>query len=204
MTIIIATISPLWWAATNPNVIETGITHVGELTVSGLTLISDADENAYLGKLVGKVATYKPLPVTGWLEAGEIYGYGTGLVIIRQSHNRTLDLPADIPALISTYRAGGGVQEWVANEKVLKGTVRTYLTKTYTCIVEHVTQVDWTPDKTATLWTLVPVGTAWAYPVAYKVGDVVTHLGKSYSCLQSHNSQSGWSPPVVPALWKLL
>lgn len=203
MAHIQATDRPLFWAVGNP-IVAAGVTEVGGLTVTGLTLYSDPEENDYLGKVTGKAGAYKPLPASGWLESGEIYAYGGGLVIVRQSHNRTAHAPADVPALFCVYRAGAGTLDWVAGEKVEKGTRRVYLGKTWACLQDHVTQADWTPDKSPTLWAVVPTAAEWAYPVAYKVGDVVTYQGNSYQCLQAHTSQAGWNPPAAPALWKRL
>jgi hypothetical protein len=209
MTYLIATDKPLYWTAA----LAGGQIIISDIAEAGgkigippvMTATSNVDENAYLFAMVGKGGAYNPLPATGQLcEAGKIYSYNGDLVICRQSHNRTADDPANIPALFSVYRVAGGLLEWVANEKVLIGDQRTYLTKTYNCIQAHVTQVDWTPDKTPTMWSLVVVGTAWAYPVAYKVGDIVIYTpnGFTYKCLQAHTSQAGWNPPAVPALWQ--
>lgn len=208
MAYLVATDKPLYIAASQgANIIHAFVTEArGKTGISStFSVQSDVDENAFLGKVASTAGNYKPLPSAGtWLEAGEIYGYGTGLVIIRQSHYRTEHAPADIPALMSVYRAGGGVLAWVANEKVYKGIQRTYNGKTYNCLQDHTTQVDWTPNVTPTLWALVPTTAEWAYPVAYKVGDVVTYQAKSYRCLQAHTSQAGWNPAAVPALWQAI
>jgi chitodextrinase len=55
------------------------------------------------------------------------------------------------------------------------------------------------------LWreiVVTPPTGAWAFPVAYKIGDRVTYNGSNYECRQSHTSQAGWTPEVVPALWQ--
>jgi hypothetical protein len=157
---------------------------------------------------VWQVAVYDPLPASGLMTAGEVYQYNGGLVIVRQSHQRTAFTPEQTPALFSIFRpAIEGILTWVANEKVDAGSHRTYLTIEYVCIQTHTTQVDWTPDRTPALWKPVvtpPVTGNWAYPVAYKVNDIVIYApnGFTYKCLQAHTSQAGWSPPVVPALWQ--
>lgn len=206
MTQINATNQPIFWAVGDP-VIASGVTEVGSTTLTGLTMISDTGETAFLGKVVGKATGFNPLPDSGTIEAGIIYGYNGGLVICRQTHERTIYAPSETPALFTVYRANAGLLEWIAGEKVLKGMQRTYGGKTYDVIQDHVTQVDWTPDKAITLWSEVietpPTG-AWAAGVAYKVGDVVTYNGKTYQCLQAHTSISTWMPSAVPALWKLL
>lgn len=42
---------------------------------------------------------------------------------------------------------------------------------------------------------------AWAYPVAYKVGNIREHGGNLYRCLTAHTSQESWTPDVSPSLW---
>lgn len=203
MPYVIADNQPVYWAVGDP-IVAAGLTEMGGLTVSGLPMVSDASENAYLGKVAGKAGTYKPLPASGWLEAEEIYAYGGGLVIVRQSHNRTAHAPADVPALFCVYRSGvTGALDWVAGEKVEKGTLRKYIGKDWECIQPHVTQTDWPPDKTASLWKEAgqPVTGAWKAGVSYKINDSATYSGKTYKCRQAHTSQVGWEPDKVPALW---
>lgn len=202
---IIATERALWWAVGNP-VIETGITPVGALTVSGLPIVSAADENEFLGAVVGTAGNYKPLPGMGeWVEAGDIYGYDGGLVIVRQSHTRTEHAPETTPALFSVCREGAtGVLEWVANERVEVGTRRTYEGVTYQCIQAHTTQADWTPDVTPALWLALvdPSGTEWQAGVTYAVNDEVTYEGKTYKCLQAHTAIPTWTPlATLNVLW---
>lgn len=203
-----ATDRPVWFAT------ESGgqVIHAGMIETTGaigtpLTLNYDTDEMAYLGKVADKAANYDPLPDSGWLEAGSIYGYAGGLVIVRQSHNRTIYPPGDTPALFCVYRPDAGLLEWIAGEPVYVGTLRSYDGVDYECLQQHVTQSDWTPPATASLWQVYtpepPVG-EWSYPVAYKIDDEVTYGGHLYRCLQAHTSQAGWTPPVVPALWLLV
>ena len=191
-----------------------GVTYYSDVLENGgkcgipptLTAISDTDPNAYLGKVVGKGGTYNPLPATGGLcEANKIYSYGADLVICRQTHNRTADAPATIPALFSTYRpASTDPQTWIANEPVMVGMVRLYNAKSYRCLQAHTTQSDWTPPAVPALWAeVVPASAEWSGAgVAYKVNDQVTYLGLTYKCLQAHTSQAAWTPVAVPALWQ--
>jgi len=153
-------------------------------------------------------AAFPPLPTSGWLDAGALYQWGEGVVIVRQSHGRTEHAPADVPALFMVYRPDApGTLEWIAGEQVQVGTQRTYEGKTYKCQIAHVTQADWTPPATPALWRVVatepeePTTDTWAMGVAYKVGDVVTYEGREYQCRQAHTSIASWSPPAVPALW---
>ena len=81
MTNIQPTTRPLYHAAyTGTAILETGITLVGEITLSALTLLSGDSEAAFLSAVNGKAGAYNTLPASGWLESGEMYGYGGGLV----------------------------------------------------------------------------------------------------------------------------
>jgi len=157
-----------------------------------------------------KVAStiFPSLPSSGTLKMGEIYSYGNGAVMVRQTHERTIYTPEQTPALFSFYRDNASAElAWMEGEKVEAGWKRTYGGKTYECLQAHQTQADWTPDKVPALWKLVVVVPAtgeWTVGVAYKVGDEVMYLGKKYRCRQAHTSQAGWTPPAVPALWKLV
>jgi hypothetical protein len=211
-TYTLATTQPVFWAVKQgAAIIAAGSQPTNSITFAAdtNTMISDVSENAFLGKAAGAAGSYKPLPATGApLLAGEIYGYSGGLVMVRQSHIRTAHAPADVPALFTVYRAGGAdVLDWVAGEKVEVGTRRTYGGKTYVCLQAHQTQSDWQPPNVPALWreiVVTPPTGAWAFPVAYKIGDRVTYSGLTYSCRQAHTSQAGWTPPAVPALWLLV
>jgi hypothetical protein len=185
------------------DIIKTGVTVVGNTTISALTFIANADENEFLGAAAGKAGAYDPLPPQGtMLEAGDMYAYAGGLVIVRQSHVRTEHAPADVPALFSVYRAGGGALEWVANERVEIGTRRMYNSVLYEAIQAHTTQADWAPTATlGVLWRAVATTPEWEVGVLYRVNDEVTYQGVRYRCRQQHTSIATWAPPVVPALW---
>jgi len=76
MPYIHATDRPLLWAVTQSNaILASGLTEVGGLTITGedKALVSDADENAFLGAVAGRGGDYNPLPDAGeWVEAGAI------------------------------------------------------------------------------------------------------------------------------------
>jgi len=203
MTTILPTDRPIRYCITGADEPIIGMTHVGELTGvnPALTAIVNTDENAFLGAV--SAVAFPALPDSGWLEADAIYTHKGAAVMVRQSHYRTHYEPAETLALFIVYREDtGDVLEWVAGEKVDVGTQRMYAGTLYTTLQAHVTQSDWTPDKTPALWALVVPPTAeWTYPVAYTIGDIVTHLGKTYKCRQSHVSQAGWTPAAVLALW---
>jgi len=209
MAYLVATDQPIYFAVEYQGaIVIASLTEVGGKTgiPPTLTEYHDTDENAYLGKVSGKVTNYDPLPDVGeWVEAGKIYGYNDGLVIVRQSHFRTIYPPEQTPALFVVYRENQtGVLLWIAGEQVQVGTHRLYLGTEYVCLQAHVTQSDWTPPVVPALWRVyvpTPPTNEWAAGVAYKIGDIVTYLGLRYQCRQSHTSQIGWEPPNVLALW---
>ncbi|HKK43088.1 MAG TPA: carbohydrate-binding protein, partial [Bacteroidales bacterium] len=138
---------------------------------------------------------------------GKMYDYNGKVVLCRQDHLRTEHDPETVPALFSFYREDTGDLDWIVNESVEIGSIRTYNGIKYECIQAHMTLQGWEPDKTPALWKVYqeapPVG-AWSSGVAYKIGDQVTYLGHTYECRQAHTSISTWHPDVVPALWLLI
>ena len=210
MTTISAIDKPLFWSAQSvaDKVLETGITPVGNTTISGLMLISDASENDYLGKVIGKAGDYKPLPDSGWVEG--IYGYNGGLVIVRQPHNRLPSYSVTNITLYLVYRPDfSGVLDWVAGESVEKGTHRMYGGKEYTALQAHVTQSDWTPDKTlGVLWAVAATTNeieVWKAGV-FALDALVTHNGRTWKSLMNGNGYEpgvvgSWRDQTVPPLW---
>lgn len=195
----------IYWAVGDP-VVACGYHEEMGTTVTGLTLISDINENAFLGKVAGKGATYQSLPASGWLTQGDFYSYGSNIVIVRQSHSRTLFAPSETPALFMFYQAGGGVLGWIVGERVYVGTRRTYNTVEYVCIQGHVTQADWTPPATATLWqAAAPPVAPWVAGV-YAIDVLVTHSGRTWKSLMAANSYEpgvigSWRDQTVPPMW---
>ena len=108
----------------------------------------------------------------------------------------------------NTYTAGAGTRTHAyagvgANEKVLVGEQRTYLTKTYTCIQPHVTEFN--PLLTPALWKLyVDPATPqpWVQPTgahdAYALGAKVTYGGFTW---QSTVAANVWAPGTTGSLW---
>jgi len=169
-----------------------GVTETFQVTTSPHVL--ESSENAS--------TLFPALPNSGMLTEGDIYSYNSGMVIVRQTHERTQFPPEETPALFSVYRANTEGAEWVANEEVIAGDTRTFDGNTYECIQSHTTQEGWQPPNVPALWKLVVQQTdEWQAGVSYTIGDVVVYQGVSYECRQSHTSQVGWEPPNVPALW---
>ncbi|MCZ2078196.1 MAG: hypothetical protein LC130_24760 [Bryobacterales bacterium] len=214
MPTIYAIDRPLLWTVTQSNaILASGLTEIGGLTITGedKALVSDADENAFLGAVAGRGGDYNPLPDAGeWVEAGAIYGYAGGLVIVRQSHTRTEHAPEDVPALFIVWREDADeVLEWVAREQVHLGTRRVYDGVLYECLQPHVTESTWTPPATPNLWRVVEsepeTPPAWQQPTgahdAYNIGDRVTFEGSIYESLIDANV---WSPTAYPQGWQLI
>lgn len=206
MPYITATDRPVFWAVTKGvNTLAAGQQPPNSITFTGedKAILSDVSENAFLGKVAGKAGSYKPLPASGWLEAGDIYGYNGGLLMVRQSHLRTGDRPEDVPALFTVYREGAGdVLEWVKGEQVQVGQRRTYDGKTWEVVQAHVTE--YAPPLVLALWKEVSTAQIpeWIQPTgahdAYKKGDRVTHNGKTWESTLDANV---WEPGVVAGLW---
>ena len=187
-------------------VVTTDVLSAGDYLATSLEVVADEDENTWLGALAPHADAFPPLPESGWLEAGAVYQYGDGAVIVRQSHERSIYAPEDTPALFMVWRENAAsVLEWIAGEQVQVGTRRMYGGVEYECVQAHVTQENWAPPATPSLWAVVvaepePIA-EWAVGVSYKVGDVVTYQGSRYECRQAHTAQIGWQPPNVLALW---
>jgi hypothetical protein len=199
-----ATDTTIMWAVGSP-ILDAGMLDEPGLLLTGLSLAHATGEMEFLSLVQGEATGYQPLPETGWLEAGDMYSWQDDIVIVRQSHNRTIYAPTETPALFLFYQSGAGTLDWIVGEQVYLGTRRMYNDVEYRCIQAHVTQTDWTPDATPTLWVIYQEpGQEWLPGVWYAVDVEVEYLENTYKCLQAHTSQIGWEPPNVPALWQLV
>ena len=86
----------------------------------------------------------------------------------------------------------------------------------YMCVQPHVTQADWTPERTPALWTVIPAQTEqgtdsetvvvylWKQPLgahdAYKKNDIVSHNSKTWTSDVDNNV---WEPGVYGWLEQL-
>ena len=78
----------------------------------------------------------------------------------------------------------------------------------YKVVQAHTSQADWTPDKTASLFTPIGLDNAgypvWSQPSgahdAYNIGDVVDYNGVLYESVINGNT---YSPDAYPAGWKI-
>lgn len=79
----------------------------------------------------------------------------------------------------------------------------------YKVLIDHVSQADWTPDATASLYE--PIGLddsgypIWSQPSgahdAYNTGDIVNYNGTLYESLIDGNT---YSPETYPDGWKVV
>lgn len=150
----------------------------------------------------------EPLPEVGVSCIKDQYYLDKGDILkCRQTHNRTIYEPKDIPALFSFFRDNSDQLQWIVGEQVSVGWMRIYNSVKYEVIQAHQTQSDWTPNTAITLWKVYVDTTLtadWKVGIAYKVNDIVNYLGKSYKCLQAHNSITSWNPvATINVLWKL-
>lgn len=78
----------------------------------------------------------------------------------------------------------------------------------YRVVQDHTSQADWTPDKTASLYSAVGLDDSghpvWSQPSgahdAYNIGDIVNYNGTLYKSLIDGNV---YSPDSYPAGWEL-
>jgi len=158
-------------------------------------------------KLNGLTPTaYDVLPTSGRIEIHHLYNYNGHVVQCLQTHDRTIYPPEQTPALFSFYREDTGDLEWIINEKVVVGDIRSYQGIYYQCIQAHMTLEGWTPDVTSALWQIYVIGIPdWVQPTgaqdAYNTGDHVMFEGHEYISLIDANV---WSPTVYPAGWQLV
>lgn len=98
--------------------------------------------------------------------------------------------------------------EWIIGRVYAVGKRVRYKDILYKCLTEHLSQIDWAPDVSPSLWAEVLVSETgeileWKQPDStnpYMSGDKVTHNGKTWESLVDNNV---WEPGVVgtEALW---
>jgi len=200
MTTITPTTQPAYWL-TSDNL--NGLTLLGETTgvSNALTVVHAEGEIEYLEALNGANVTPPPLPNSGQLEIGQVYAWNGQMVMVRQSHERTIYPPDQTPALFLFY--GDGIN-WIVGEQVFVGTRRNYNDITYECLQAHVTQADWIPPNVPTLWGVVNTGGGIPEWVSgeqgIQIGDLRSYNTIVYRCIQNPGVNI-WPPPTVPALW---
>lgn len=201
MTELLPTDQPIFWQIAGT---AAGMTRIGELTgvSENLVVVYGEGEQEYMNAVANSDIAPPQLPNSGHLETGEIYTWNNQIVMVRQSHERTVYSPDQTPALFLIYRLDGLGIDWIAGEQVYVGTERTFDGILYRALQAHVTQADWTPPTVPALWRIVTQPTnEWQPNTFYTIGDEVTYAGILYQCRQSHTSIVGWEPPNVLALW---
>ena len=193
-----------FWKVTSSGVEHCGFTKIDQVTTA---------PNSYtLTSNVSADTLYPLLPTSGTMVEGAIYSYNGGMVVVRQTHERTIYSPEDTPALFSVYRANTEGAEWVANEPVEKGDTRTFEGKTYQCIQPHTTQVDYTPTATlGVLWKEVPQQSdeyaVFIHPTGahdvYMKGDIVWYPTLDSTLYRSKIDNNSWSPDEYANGWEI-
>jgi len=177
---------------------------------------SDAAETELKLTKATTVSTALPdLPNVGELvQKDRLYAFDGKIYKCVQEHIRTIYSPEETLALFNVYRKEEDNLQWISGEKVIRDSIRIYNNKSYRCIQDHVTQSDWTPDKTlGVLWQEV-VSTSeipvWKQPTgahdAYKKGDKVHFPTINDPVYESLIDANVWAPLSIGAehLWKKL
>ena len=100
----------------------------------------------------------------------------------RRSIEAAAALQSDEKALENIYL----YPSWKEDLSVKVGERYRYGETLYKCVQAHTTQVDWTPDVTPAMWTVVSLDEwpEWVQPIgahdAYNQGDKVSHLEKQW------------------------
>jgi hypothetical protein len=160
------------------DILHIGVTDAGLVTTTGQgSLDVFDDENDFLQAAGSFAEKFPTLPAFGELvEKDVLYNYNDTVVRARQEHFRTEHEPMDVPTLFSVYRPEGEDLKWIAQEAVLVGYIRTYLTIQYICVQTHQTQLGWEPPQVPALWNAVASGVEWTPNEAVVIGDERTYL----------------------------
>lgn len=98
-------------SADGTTVIHEGFTEIDQVTTTGQPILNHD---------VSVTGLFPALPSSGLMTEGEIYSHNGGMVIVRQTHERTIYSPEETPALFEVYRMNTEGAEWIANEAVEK------------------------------------------------------------------------------------
>ena len=112
--------------------------------------------------------------------------------IVDVSENIPNETAVDVPYLFPVWQSG---VEYGVGDRLR------YRLTLYTCVQEHVSQDDWTPDVTQALWKRTSDPTEewpeWIQPLgsedAYHLGDKVSHNDKHWVSAADNNV---WEPGV--------
>lgn len=123
---------------------------------------------------------------------------GSDVLKCVQTHNRTEHDPKTIPALFTFFRANPDnlPLEWIENEWIDLGWLRTFSGVEYECIQAHMSVTGQTPNLVPAIWNTVSTG-EWVQPTgshdAYQLNDEVTHNGSNW---RSDYANNVWEPGV--------
>jgi hypothetical protein len=89
------------------------------------------------------------------VKEGLILNYKGEIIQVAKSHVIDVSNPKDNPELFIFYRPEGAGLQWIINEKVSKDDIRIYKDISYSCLKNHLTSQDLSPDKTIDkLWKI--------------------------------------------------
>jgi hypothetical protein len=203
MTTITPTTTPADWLVETIEPLH-GQTLIGETTgvQIGLPVIVGEGEGDFLDAVGNSTYTPPLLPdeIGTELEKGAVYSWGEHIVMVRQSHTRTIFPPDQTPALFLFWQPeGDGVPDWIEWEWVEVGRQRRYDGVIYRVIQAHQTQPDWTPPATlGVLWEeVVEEGDPW-HPGTYPLDAIVTHNNITW---QSRRNNNSWEPGTNDSGW---
>jgi hypothetical protein len=204
MTTITPTTTPADWLVETIEPLH-GQTLIGETTgvQIGLSVIVGEGEGDFLDAVAASTYTPPLLPDEGELEKGAVYTWGEHIVMVRQSHTRTIFPPDQTPALFLFWQPeGDGVPDWIIGEQVNVGTLRRYEGVIYRAIQAHVTQSNWTPPAVPALWETAPDPgpdvPEWQSGTLYTAGDEVAHNDITW---QSRRNNNSWEPGTNDSGW---
>jgi len=135
---------PQFWYGRDGKEIVSGILGPTEAMLHHYTdVVVDTSEIAFLAKL--PVRDLPELPESGWLEVGQVYQHNGVALMIRESHWRIPQDPADTPAqyMIVPWKAG---VDYKVGDRVR------YKDKLYECQEAHTSKVGQEPPAEPTLW----------------------------------------------------
>lgn len=89
------------------------------------------------------------------------------------------------------------IDAWVTDTAYVVDDVAEYLTKHYTCLIAHTSDI-FSVDLAAVKWGLT---TSWITATQYIVGDQVYNLGISYTCLVDHTSVALFATDLTAVKW---
>lgn len=97
--------------------------------------------------------------------------------------------------------------EWITDTNYKQNYKVKYNNKLYRCLLDHISQADWTPDVAVSLWVEISDPNEeypeWKQPIgahdAYKINDKVTYKENKYISIVDNNV---WTPTEYG--WKLV